>query len=53
VIDNRVLSESAGVHQIEIAFHTSDLGAYLLSFELERETKNRKPHEFSESLKKC
>ena len=51
LIDNRILSEVVAVSRREIAFYSSDLGAYLLSYELEHQTKNRKPHELRELLK--
>jgi HEAT repeat protein len=51
LIDNRILSEFVVVNRSEIAFHSSDLGAYLLSFELERQTDNRNPPEVRELLK--
>lgn len=51
LIENRVLSESQVAMQTRIGFHTSDIGAYLLSFELERQTNKKNPTEVRESLK--
>jgi hypothetical protein len=51
LIDNRILSEVVAVSRREIAFYSSDLGAYLLSYELERQTKHRESHEVRELLK--
>jgi len=51
LIDNRILSEVVAVSRPEIAFYSSDLGAYLLSYELEHQTKHREPHEVRALLK--
>jgi HEAT repeat protein len=45
LVENRLLSELVVTNNTRIVFHSSDIGAYLLSFELERQAKGKSPQE--------
>jgi len=48
LVESRILNQSVSANQTTISFYNSDIGAYLLSFELERQLTRRKPRQVRE-----
>lgn len=48
LVENRVLNESLVAGEQRLGFHITDIGAYLVSFELERQIKNESIHKSRE-----
>lgn len=52
LVEHRILSESVVNNQSRISFNIADIGGYLLSFELERQTQDSSPEEIHTLLMK-
>jgi hypothetical protein len=52
LVEHRILSESVVNNQSRISFNITDIGGYLLSFELERQIQGKSPDQIRTLLKK-